>query len=492
MTIRNANEATEIVIGLVGPIGCNRQLVIGQLSTIAAHHKYRPVTIGMSGVITKYVQVPPTGEDQFERVMLMMDAGNALRKRTGDNSILGKLSAKRINEERKKQKDSRVVYIVDSIKHPEEVEALRAIYGQGFYLIAISSPEKTRDEYLKTECFVSDATKREILIKRDKDENLGYGQSTRDAFHLADFFLSEYGNITKTKNWLTRFMDLVFGDPFRTPTFNEYAMFMAYASSTRSADLSRQVGAVITSGTEIISSGANECPRPFGGTYWPTYDEKTGKIVDAERGRDYMRGEDRNAREKNEIISKLIEGISETEVDRLRQNIAASGIKDITEYGRVVHAEMDALLTCARRGISSDGATLYCTTYPCHNCAKHIVASGIKEVVYVEPYPKSKALELHDDSIAQVEADEGGKVKFRPFVGVGPRQFVNLFSMNLGAGEKARRKVDSGFAKATWSREKSTPRVKLFPSNYVENETLAWEQAERLINAADPISVSKE
>lgn len=46
-------------------------------------------------------------------------------------------------------------------------------------------------------------------------------------------------------------------------------------------------------------------------------------------------------------------------------------------------------------------ATLYSTTYPCHGCAKHIVAAGISEVVYYEPYPKSRALALHDDSIQE-------------------------------------------------------------------------------------------
>jgi deoxycytidylate deaminase len=72
---------------------------------------------------------------------------------------------------------------------------------------------------------------------------------------------------------------------------------------------------------------------------------------------------------------------------------------DITEFGRPVHAEMEAILSCARIGISPKMGTLYCTTFPCHNCAKHIVAAGIKRVVYVEPYPKSKAEKLHSDSL---------------------------------------------------------------------------------------------
>lgn len=113
---------------------------------------------------------------------------------------------------------------------------------------------------------------------------------------------------------------------------------------------------------------------------------------------------------------------------------------------------MEAILACSREGISTRDATLYCTTFPCHNCAKHIIASGIIRVVYVEPYPKSKALEFHDDSIKlQTNLDDDNqsndlmnKVIFEPFIGVGPRRFLDLFSMSLGSGTKLRRKDKEG------------------------------------------------
>ncbi len=86
----------------------------------------------------------------------------------------------------------------------------------------------------------------------------------------------------------------------------------------------------------------------------------------------------------------------------------------MTEFGRVVHAEMDALLSCNRAGIPTIGSTLYCTTLPCHNCAKHINASGITRVVYVEPYPKSRALDFHSESIqlkSELESTSGSTNK---------------------------------------------------------------------------------
>ncbi len=73
------------------------------------------------------------------------------------------------------------------------------------------------------------------------------------------------------------------------------------------------------------------------------------------------------------------------------------------------------------------GGTLFCTTYPCHNCARHIVASGIKKVYYIEPYVKSKAPLLHEDSITDNE-DVTDKVQLLFFDGVSPRRYLSFFN----------------------------------------------------------------
>lgn len=82
------------------------------------------------------------------------------------------------------------------------------------------------------------------------------------------------------------------------------------------------------------------------------------------------------------------------------------------------------------RGASVNGATLFSTTFPCHECARHIVAAGVKRVVYVEPYPKSFVNELYPDSI-EIDVDDyrGTHVVFEPFVGVSPRRYLDLFSL---------------------------------------------------------------
>ena len=130
----------------------------------------------------------------------------------------------------------------------------------------------------------------------------------------------------------------------------------------------------------------------------------------------------------------------------------------ITEFGRSVHAEMEALLACARSGRSARDATLYTTTFPCHNCTRHLIAAGISKVIYIEPYAKSKASDLHPDEIS-VDWEEEGKLPFLPFVGVGPRRYFDLFSLTLSTGYPVERKVHGKLI--PWSRGTAAVRFRL-------------------------------
>ena len=57
-----------------------------------------------------------------------------------------------------------------------------------------------------------------------------------------------------------------------------------------------------------------------------------------------------------------------------------------TPCERTVHAEANAIAFAARKGIVTEGATLYTTLSPCNDCAKLIINAGIKKVVYAESY----------------------------------------------------------------------------------------------------------
>ncbi|MBF4354772.1 deaminase, partial [Vibrio anguillarum] len=237
---------------------------------------------------------------------------------------------------------------------------------------------------------------------------------------------------------------------------------------------------------QIIATGANDVPKSGGGLYWAEVDEATGKVEDDQDGKDYTRDGDSNKQAQAEIIQEiaknllergLVDGQNEVELHKV---LKESKISDLTEFGRVVHAEMDALLSCSRAGIPTTGSTLYCTTFPCHNCAKHIIASGINRVVYVEPYPKSRALDFHSESIqlkSELEKTLDGTselVSFEPFIGVGPRRFLDLFSMSLGGGSKLRRKDKNGNT-LEWDKSSAPIRTPLIEKSYLDIERAAVE-----------------
>ncbi len=140
---------------------------------------------------------------------------------------------------------------------------------------------------------------------------------------------------------------------------------------------------------------------------------------------------------------------------------------NLGEFGRPVHAEMAALLDAARRGVSVKDADLYSSTFPCHNCAKHIVAAGIARVRFIEPYPESLATELHDDSLVVDPTEEliaSGKrlVWFETFVGVAPRRYFEFFS-------KLKRKDERG-EPLKWEQKGASPR---FPESWASAPELA-------------------
>ena len=75
----------------------------------------------------------------------------------------------------------------------------------------------------------------------------------------------------------------------------------------------------------------------------------------------------------------------------------------------VLHAEANAITKVAKSNNSSDGATLYVTAAPCVECAKLIIQSGIKRVVYRDSYRVTDGLELMERAgieILQIEADK--------------------------------------------------------------------------------------
>jgi cytidine deaminase len=475
--IHDSLEGPEIIIGLVEAVGTNSNEVITQITNCFRPYNYSVEVVSISrDVMPSILNIgSPAKLKEYRRIKKMMDSGDRIRELFKDNGILSYGATSLINLKRKNIEEQeytpdswpgyakRTAYIIKTLKRPEEVELLRKVYGPGFYLIGIYTEEHSRIESLKDKG-VNEREAKELSL-RDADGHTDYGQKASETYRLADFFLQFEDSIADLKAHTERIIKLLFGHPHLTPLFDEFAMFMAFAASLRSADLSRQVGAVITKDDEILATGANDCPRKGGGLYWTRYDKKKKVfITEHPKGTDADRGYDSNSREKNDIVDEIIADLSRMRLkkEEVRKSLENSRLMDITEYGRSVHAEMEAIMHCARNNTNTKGATLYCTTFPCHNCAKHIVSAGIERVVYVEPYPKSKALKLHCDSISNTPDDSSEKVIFEPFMGVGSRRFFDLFSMCLGLGTQLERKTKKG-DKIEWEKKHAEPRIRLSP-----------------------------
>ena len=62
-----------------------------------------------------------------------------------------------------------------------------------------------------------------------------------------------------------------------------------------------------------------------------------------------------------------------------------------------VHAEQNAICDCAKRGVSCEGATAYVTHYPCIICCRLLLASGIKQIRYLEDYKNDELVKVFSD-----------------------------------------------------------------------------------------------
>lgn len=454
-TLFDPVEFPELIVGVSGPAGIKVEAICEQIKECLHRVNYRSELIKLTDEMIRHESGPlnEVGDDLFSQINFKMDRANNLRAKF-DNAVMSRIGIQAIREIRKASTTSvdkpvaSIAYIIRQLKLPEEVQLLRRIYGRQFILVSAYASETDRHKELTSQIRMSlstDATEVDIsdkasrLMDRDAREDLKNGQNLSETFHLGDVFIHGL-DASHMEATLNRFFQAFFGRNDITPSKEEMGLYAAKSASLRSSDLSRQVGAAIFSEDgELITQGCNDVPKALGGNYWDG---------DNPDNRDIKKGYDPNDSLKKEIIRNFIErlqskgllhdrlsaiGNSFKIVDHLTRKDSEEGVladaqvMDLTEYGRIVHAEMNAICDAARVGISVKNSVLYCTTFPCHNCAKHIIAAGVKKIVFLEPYPKSKAYELYADEI-QVESDtDNSKVSFMPFLGISPYRYRDIF-----------------------------------------------------------------
>lgn len=441
--------------------------IVEELSLALRQVGYEPIPIHITSVLPSMVGKMDAGGSLFSKIEL----ANSVRSDTGDNAILATVAMLEIKRERgeRNRQDNvtplndkisiteiprpKAAYIIRQLKRDEEISRLRYVYGDSFIQVSVAVDEAKQMHNVTT--YVSrmeprlngsdrESKARELIATDKMELSNEAGQRMLDAYQSADFFVA--GNTRdEISRGLVRFVKAIFGSNHVSPHKEEFGAMMAKTASLRSVDLSRQVGAaIVNSSGDIISLGCNEVPSAGGGQYWGD---------DARPARDIEVGVDSNKIETSGIIDGFVNLLKDCNVlvegyeEKMKNSDFSSGLKklaisDLTEFGRITHAEMSAITEAARLGRSLSGATMIVTTFPCHNCAKHIVASGISRVVYIEPYAKSRALQMHQDSISS-DSNVQGKVKIEHFMGISPRRFREIF-------EKKARKDKSTHKAETW------------------------------------------
>jgi deoxycytidylate deaminase len=498
------DRAPELIFGLVAPIGVDLNGIAEALN-VTLHemhynaHVVRLTTLMRAVGITMPMEHPagqsPSDHSYVSDYRERIAFANAVRAALSDVALaaiaISAIRSFRVEEWQRREESfgetdpvPNQAYIIRQIKRPEEVALLREVYGRQFVLISAYASQAwriARIQALETKSrggLLSEIEAHNrasaLVLQDDMEYQDTHGQNVRDAFPLGDVFIDATSRV-KCEAELRRFIHLFFGSNQISPSHAEYGMYLAKSASLRSTDLSRQVGAAIFRDSgEVLTLGCNEVPKAGGGTYWE------GDPSDA---RDFVLGSDPNEARKMQVLVDLINRLHKgghLSTELMRQNdpnaisnflltlqgadsVSDSKVMDLLEFGRIVHAEMSALSDAARKGISVETATLFCTTFPCHICAKLIVAAGIRKVVYLEPYPKSYASELHGDAIS-IDSDETftDRVSFNAFLGVSPFRYRDLF-------ERKRRKDGSGLAQR-WQGGSPRPVINVLYPEYFAAE----------------------
>lgn len=454
----------EIIIALCGPIGSPLHETAEQISFSLKKYGYKTYDIRLSDLIrinSKYTSINIDESTNLKKFKSLITVGDKLREIYGSD-ILAKLAIAKISAERKKNfgefddivnesskgeaskiKNQKICHIIDSVKNSSELELLKSIYGKMIFSIGVFSPLEARRENLSkiNRLSIEDIAE---LINTDSGEEFDHGQSVRDTFPKCDYFLrvdsglAEPGNADakgQILSKLERFFKLIFRSSVISPTEEENAMYAATSAARNSACLSRQVGAAVTSSSgELLSTGWNDVPRNGGGLYGKQSIRL--KVIDPDHRCYTLQNRNcSNDAEKRILAEVVIDSLVQEKIIPVKKREAAiqtiiknSRLKDLIEFSRAVHAEMHAILGASRvAGERILGGKIFVTTYPCHSCARHIIASGISEVYFIEPYRKSLALKLHSDAMTEsvIETDE--KVKLIQFDGVAPTRFLELF-----------------------------------------------------------------
>ncbi len=265
---------------------------------------------------------------------ILVELGNRLRAEHGPGVLAEKVFA-RLDPEKN--------YVVDSIRHPREIQVFRR--RADFILATVRAPEKLRFERLRQRARESDPKSFEDFKKLEEREAKSAEASDQQldqAIGMADVVVENTGPL-KMLHEKVRDVLLEFSRKQSRPDWDHYFLGIAKVVALRSNCIKRKVAAVIVKDKRIIATGYNGTPRS-------------------------------------------IKNCSEGGCPRCNA-IDVSG-KSLEEC-LCSHAEENSIVQSAYHGVSIKDSVLYTTFSPCLMCTKMIINAGIREVVYNVEYPMS-------------------------------------------------------------------------------------------------------
>jgi dCMP deaminase len=277
----------------------------------------------------------------------MIERGRALRKGFGP-SVLAERASARLPAGH---------CVLDSIRHPAEVAALRA--AGPFLLLWIDAPDGARFERVRRRGRAGDADTLDAFLELEARELASQeveGQKLLEVRALADEVITNSGDLGALHAQLHALLLRVLATAER-PSWDEYFMSIARVVASRSNCIKRMVGAVVVADRRIISTGYNGTPR--------------------------------GVRNCNEGGCPRCAGVAESGT-RLDECLCS-------------HAEENAITQAAYHGVRVREASIYTTHCPCLICTKIIINSGVKEVVYSADFPHgAAALDLFQEAGVRV------------------------------------------------------------------------------------------
>ncbi|MBM2623370.1 hypothetical protein JIG36_48535 [Actinoplanes sp. LDG1-06] len=413
----------DLIIGIVRPIGVPGERFYEHLETRLNFYHYRAHLIKLSHILSDLAESAGRlniFDSPDRRAEILINEGNRARREASDDAAVVKLGILRIIEERRISEPP-TAFIIDSLKREEEIDFLREVYGESVIVFGLHASLKLRKKKLVESYRIKRATQSPSqldliingLLERDRTEKGkdNHGQDVLGALPSADVFID---TSSQPDSQIGRVIDLIFRNPRRsTPTVAELAMSIADRASATSPELGRRVGAAIVQRDTIVGTGANIHPQTAS---VPEIDSSALDIHELVGDMLSLLSSD-GVTLSDEAKSQL-EGDPDGYVSRLLRGVLKKAkVRDLTEFQTTVHAEMGALMAALKCNTDINGATIYVTAFPCHGCAKHLVSLGLK-VVYLDPYPKSRAEAMYGSAVSK---------DFQPFIGVAPRRFDSLF-----------------------------------------------------------------